>query len=483
MAERIFDIQSFIWWEADSSSKWPDNSFYSAENVEIRRDLQWVRLSSALETYWTYDASIIYMTTQTELWVWTNPIICLSNWKVYFGATNVFTLAEATTEYNKIIWIGYQNVSWTEYLYYFTDTSSWTWKVHRTDIDWNSISTNVLTYTVKQQSEDVRAYCINYTWNLYVATSNKVFIMDNTWVLEEALELESNWFISWFTQFQDRFNIYMNKRYATWKQYVWSWVDWTEPYYAQEWYWLPVLWITNDWSSDYWILWPWWTYTDVYQIPWTQKWELRVTNEWDTNSRELNSYISNRQWILYISWWKSWESSNYWIYTYWNYFPWTPKSLVQQFSWTTSQFKYQAHTTDRTYFACADNKVYYIIHDFIPINYASSWYIITKLYEENAWEEKKITKIKVWFKLQTQSSIKIYIRKEVWDSWLLVKTIDYTTYQNKRTCTISPAEINSVNLWNFTTLQIKSELIAWTSTDYTPILKRITTFMETVNEL
>ena len=62
MAERIWDIQGFSGGESDDPYKGPANSFYSGENVSIRKNLSGMELSSALvDTTWSIDGTITYM--------------------------------------------------------------------------------------------------------------------------------------------------------------------------------------------------------------------------------------------------------------------------------------------------------------------------------------------------------------------------------------------------------------------------------------
>lgn len=123
------------------------------------------------------------------------------------------------------------------------------------------------------------------------------------------------------------------------------------------------------------------------------------------------------------------ESSNYGIYTYGNYYPGTPKSLVQEYSLSTNKFLWHAHSSNFSYFANNDGKVYKIYHANPPTLFASTGYIVSQMYEGNILEEKSIEKIKVGFKLNASGDlIKIYLRNEMGGSWQLAKTINYASY-------------------------------------------------------
>ena len=82
---------------------------------------------------------------------------------------------------------------------------------------------------------------------------------------------------------------------------------------------------------------------------------------------------------------------------------------------------------------------------------------------------------------------KLYLRKNIWDTFLLAKTV-YSIWTNnydwKKSLIIYENEIKSLWLWIFNTIQVKIELFRWTSWYKTkkPVVKRITLFMDTVND-
>lgn len=483
MAERIIDYTSFSWWESDDLYRWPSNSFFEWENIEVRRNLWWFQCSNKLQdTWYSFDDTIISMKHTDELWIPWWLIVCLNNWKITLDWSLKTTFSTWTTAWNQVIWIWAWKVSSTQYIYYVTRNDSWTVKIHRSntwvtsfDVSYKSFSVAVWWWS------NTRAYCINNNNNLYIATRNVVAVMDlNTEDVTVVLELPWDEEIRWFTLFQDNFTIYTNK--WNWsKQYKWDWID-ALPYYSQEWINLSVQDVVNDWWYDYAILWFNDDYSNLYLISWTQKKKLRVNLEKSTISRVFSSNISIRNWMVYISWWKSWQSTNYGIYTYWTYYPWTDNSLVQSYTWTTYSFKFHAHTIPLAFFADSNNKVWKIDFENPPAFWYSNWYLVTRMEQWNAWEEKLFKKAKIWFLLQNWSSISIYCRTDISASWKLLKTIDYATYSSKKKVDILATEISKLQLWNFTEIQFKFTLTAWNSSNYTPIVKRFTAFLETVKD-
>lgn len=493
MAERIFDIKGFTWWEADDLVQWPANSFFQAENVEIRKNLSWAKLASQLkDTWWTFDGNITCIENLRTLWVawnWEDIVVCTDAWKIYLNWTLKHTISTSWDKY--IVWLWVWTSSGTQYIYYVSKVNT-TSKIHRSD---TSITTATFqqayrTFTVANTTYD-KAFCITADNNIYIAVNNKVLKLNLTWeVLTDWLVLPESRKITWFSKFENNFQIY-SKESNTWIHNRW---DWTAilPSYEQHRINQPILWTVNDWATDYAILWFNENYSDLYRIDWVQKTELRVNLEQSATSRVLHWDLSIREWLVYISWWLTWQSSNYWVYTYGNYYPWASKGLVQEFSWwATNKFLWHCHWISNSYFACLDNKVYAVTHlnpandAWLWIYYASSGYIVSPMYQGNLWEEKTFTKTKVAFKLETNSSIKIYARTDFSASFVQIKEIDYATYWSKKHCTIFKNEITSA-LGNFNEFQLKIELIAWSTwaltNNKTPEICRVTTFLDSVKE-
>ena len=485
--ERIFDIQGFSWWESDDIYKWPNDSFYQGENIDVRKNLSWVQLSAWLVDTWrSISWTITYMENLENFWLsWI--LICTDTWNIYLNWTLKFTLATWTTAWNRVYWVWSLFIAWTQYLYFISWDSSGAWKIHKvnTNITLNTASHRA--YTCSSWSNQKVIVLQRDAFRFLFWKSNNIIEIEDTEIVTDRLKLPSNEFIIWFTEFQSNYKIYSNV-WTVWMHTFRAYWE-KDPSYRQQLKNQPILWVVNDWAYDYAILWYSLNYSDLYLISWTQKQELRVNLEASENSRVLSWDLSIREWIVYISWWLSWESNKYWVYTYGNYYPWTPKSLVQEYwiNWT-QQFTYHCHTINISYYACNDWKVYKSDCNNPPANwYATSWYVVSKLYEGNLWEEKVIKKIKIWFELETATSFKIYLRKNIWDTFLLAKTVDSiwtNNYDWKKSLIIYENEIKSLWLWIFNTIQVKIELFRWTSWYKTkkPVVKRITLFMDTVND-
>lgn len=476
--ERIFDIQWFDWWEWDDIYRLPKNGFYSGEGIEVRKNLSWVYLAPKLtDTGWSISGNIIFQDSLEKFWVsWGGVITCTDTGKIYLNGTLKTTLSTGTSVWNQVYGIWVTTISGTQYVYYITATTSWAWKIHRS-------TTSLWAFNVSYRSFTVSNGTFSYVWVinnaglLYLAIKNMVFILDESEVVTDYLTLPDKEEIRCFTQSQNTYRIY-TKVESTTVYYVWDWAS-TSADYRQEWYNMPILWWVNDWVYDYVVLGFNENYANLYEVAGLQKTLIRANLDASTYSRVFNQYVSIRQWIVYISWGKTWESTNYWIYTYGRFYPWTPKSLVQQYSGTTSAFLHHCHSSTTSYFACSDNKVYTIEHNNPPENYATSGYIVSQMYQWNLWEEKNFSKIRVWFILNG-GAIDIYVRTSFGASfWTSIATISWTTSKG---ILINNNQLLSKWIGSFYELQYKFVLTpSWGGAS--PVLSRVTTFLNTTDKI
>lgn len=486
MAEKFLDIQTYTWWEADTMNRWPAKSFYEWSNIEIRKDLTGFSLSPVLEdTWWTLDGDITYMESLETLWInnW-GIIVCTDTGKIYLDGVLKTTLATGTDAHDEIltVWVNEDTLG-TQYIYYISKTSFGAWEIHRSTTDLSTFNVWYRTYTTSSWNPE-DAFVINNVWLLYIGVKNVVFIMDKDEIVLDYLNLPDQEEIKGISMYLWNFRIYANSK-NTGIQYIWDWAS-ELPRSRQEWSNQPVMWITNDWPTDYAILGFNENYADFYRIDGTQKTELRVNLESSSDARIFDRYMSIREGIIYISWGKSWQSDDFGIYTYGNYFPWTAKSLVQSYWLWSDSFLYHAHNSVFSYFACNDDKVYKIDHSNPPGEFASEWYITTLVYDGGAlWDSLSLDKIKMAFKTNW-GAIKIYARTSFTSSstFHLIKTIDNSTYWQERHCHITINEIirSGVSLWEFQEIQFKIVLERGVSTSNNPICKRFTAWFKVNND-
>jgi len=483
--ERIWDIQWFSWGESDDPVRWPKDSFYSGENIEVRKSLSGVQLAAKItDTGWTINGDIIAMANLATLGISSGGIVvCTSTGKIYLDWVLKTTLATWTSPHDRVSGIGVMTFGTDPYVYYISNTSFGAWVIHRSTATLSAFNVSYKSFTTAQTNSSPVSFVINADKNLNIAVNNKVIILTNSEVVVDKLEFEAAEQVRGLTWFQNSFKVYTNKKNSG-IQYLWNGSSLTYEY-RQEWENQPILWVTNDGAFDYAVLGFSASYSDLYLISGTQKQELRVNLESATSSRTLNRYMSIREAIVYISGGSSGESTLNGVYTFGNYYPWTPKSLVQQYSapnWVN--FLFHIHDLATSYFAADNSKVYTIEHNNPPFfnGYATTGYVVTQVHEGNSWEEKEISKIKVWFNLWSGDSIKVYIRKYLTDAWLLAKTIDATYYSGKKSAIIYPKDIEGLTFSKSETLQLKLEITSGGTAHTIPTaIKRVTVFMNVVN--
>lgn len=483
MSKIVWEINQFNW-EQDTPYLWSAGCFWSSLWVDIRKEPPFIKLSTELKLEWTFDADITYMKDLQDFWL-TWVVVCLTNWKIYLDWTLKHTIVSTSlTTSKKVIWIWYMwNVSWSEYLYYFTDLAYNTWSIHRSDI---AITTATFT-------EDFRDYNTWWNWlnndeihiiseedRMIIWVRDRVFQFDELepTTLTTLLEFTKWEEIIWITEYDNNYRVYVSLKswtwFGSWKVYYWDWVS-SNIDRVEFWNNLPFQWVVNNWAYDFIITWISNFYTDLYRNPWKQA--IRVNLEWESSTsstwkRNFSKYITVRWDILYISW-KNKEWINC-IYSLGSYFPWFTDSLVAEYyipSWTNA-FLFHTHWQEKSYFACTDDKVYstWFSNDFSVLKYVPSATIITKKWTWN-WIHtlKSIDYMYIGYKLETWTSILIYADKWTW--YKLLKTIAITTETpiTQKWIRIEANEFQSLDLWDFYELELKF-VLATTDTTKSPAL-------------
>lgn len=475
MSKIVWDINSYNW-EQDSQYLWQQGAFNSSLWVDVRKEPPFVKLSSKMTEEWAFDSNILFMINLEDFWL-TWILTCLENGKINLNWTLKHTLSDWTSAYNKVIWVSYNVVSWTPYLYYFTKTSSWSYKVYKSDTSVTSWSfTTVWTYTTRTGNTQIYYPTINANERILAWIWNRIIEIDNTDIKTDLITFWDNEHIVKITEFQNSYRVYTSiitssSILSTWKQYLWDWLD-NAYEYVINWNNQPIQAVTQNWAYDYAITGHSEFYSDLYKISWSQK-SLSLVNLEENliawKKRLFNPYISVRTDIIYISWEnKEWINC---IYSLWNYYPWFANATVAEYAKTTSDdgeyFTFHCHSNQKSYFANVNDKVYSISY-INPPTYFNNGYIISKKWTWN-WLHtlKSIDYMYQWYKLESGTSIKIYASNWNW-TFKLLKEITDTT---KKWVRIESNEFKSLDLWDFYELELKYELIT-TDTSKTPALWR-----------
>jgi len=488
MVQRIWDIQWFTGGESDDVYKWPKDSFHLSNNMEVRKNLAGATLSAGLVTTgWSIDGTVLTMINLETIWGWTGIVVCTETGKIYLNGTLMTTFVSGTVAYNRVHAINVWYEWGTQYLYYFTGTSFWAGQIHRSNTSLSSFDTGSypIAYTTATWTSGSNVSTINDGWIIYFAKNNKVLTLD-AWVVSTVITFQENEIAVALTSFQNNFKIYTNKL-STGIQYIWNGVD-TAPDYRQEWINQPIMGIVNNGSVDYAILWYNEFYADLYLIQGTQKQPLRVNLEASSRSRTFGGQMSIREDIVYISG-GSYKDGNIvkWVFTYGNYYPWTPKSLNKQFSLSTDSFTVHTHGTSQSFYACTNGTIYKSEYNNPPTNlwYASSGYIETQVYQGNIWEKKSLNRIEIGYDINTlyATSIDIYLRNSLSNAWVLYKSIAGASLKTERGVTLTANEVSAMP--SFYELQMKIVLNAGISGGVyvaSPTIFRATVFMDILNK-
>lgn len=445
--------------EQDNDYIWPAWCFVSGIWVDIRKNPPFLKASARMEEEFTYDDDICLQKNLEEIWLSWN-LVCLDNGKVYIDDTLKFTISTGTSAWNRVLWLGYiSDVSWTPYIYLISDTSSWTGKIHKCPTNLSTHTASYITYETSWSVILDKIPVINETTRFVFWVNNKVFEMDNQEVITQYLEFPDNEEVSAITEFQNFYKVYSNivsSSPVSWIRRGWDWTSY-EVDYKIHWKNTPILDAVNNEAFDYVVAWYNKNYSDLYIVAGSQSQPKRVNPEWKLNWRKFWPYISIRLGIIYISWERNGIK---WIYTFWSYQPWFPESLVLEFVPTmtnTNDFLHHTHTETKSYFSCADNKIYSVSYNTPPDNYVNNCIVETKYWTWNKlFTQKSLDYMYVGYYLPNANySINVYARKGTWSYKLLTTITDHT----KEWVMISAIEFKSIDLWDFYKLQLKFELI------------------------
>lgn len=341
--ERIWDIQGFSGWESDDKTRWPKDSFYSAENVEIRTDLSWARLAAEpIDTGWNITGKITFMQNLEYLWG-SGTMVCTADGFVYVDWIYKHRFTRTEPRYNSIIGIGAStDNSGDRYIYYISQTVLGAWEIHRSNMALNTFDDWYATYTTSL-SPSGNCVVLNKAGGIIFSKQNKIINISPSGVVTDALVLPEEETIIGITQFQNNYKIYSSVG-TSGVQYYWDWSD-TVPTYRQVWLNQSILSVVNDGAYDYAVLWPSEVYARLAIVSGTQKTDLRVNWEANPESRLFTGNLSIRNGVVYISGGRTGESDKYGIYTYGSYYPWANKSLVQEYSSpNTARFIFHTHS-------------------------------------------------------------------------------------------------------------------------------------------
>lgn len=458
----VLKIWDWSWfnWLADNvylSQKWHfANGSY---NIDCQTEPNWVKITPWITVHTTCTDAPSHILNLADYW--SSWIYVFANdWKIYKDWTLIYTMVGTPND----MWgaIAQYDSWWTLYIYWMTH-----WYIHKATTDFVTVTENYKTI----ESYGSFKSPINVYWTIYLASKNIFYKLDDLGTLTTIYTFPKETIVSAMTFFQDTFNIYTNTWWNQGNQYVF--VIWeTSPTYNINWSWLPILWAVNLWGIDYVITGFNQFYSDLYLVSGTQRKLLKSNIEWWTG-RWFYWYLFKRLDDLYISWI---NTTDEYIYKYWNYYPWFNQELVPFLKAPDRIISFNSNVSS-LYIWCINNIVYSIELNSVPTNYNTDWEIISML--EDFWSpetKKSLQEIQLaydntntWLSQRSGKFI-IYARKSLTDSWTTIR--DTWNKSDIWVIRIDANELISLWFWDFYQIQFKIKL-QWITTSYTPFFKKL----------
>ncbi len=431
---------------------WDDWDFQYSKNIDIRRNIKWIKLSSKnthlFQTDWLISCFL-------------STFVFTDKGKIYNQAwTLVYTLG---TYPDKIL----NAVRYKDYYYWITtnyiarvevsNTESGTW----TNVDEDYI--NIIPTSA--------AYFLNiYDEYLLIWMRDIVYKLDDQWNMEQVVWVEGNikgMFFSWA-------NIVIYTDIG--KKYFWDWESSNfisvilndKQYYRS---------CINDGDMDYMISWissnP--LTSALHWSSWYSNWIVKKALDRNNLFNFTGKYTI---WEINCMWKQNnmiYIPSQQWIYGYWTFYPWL-NPVINLDYWIDNDYIWAMKSDSSSItFSYEKDGIYYL--DKInttqnPSLYMDSWELILRAY--NWWVQYKnkiINSINLAFeKLNQWEKIEVYLRKN-WNAswWNPVVNIDYSNIYDQEIFfkNFSWPWVD-IGKWNY--IEAKIVLYSWTSNLTSPIL-------------
>lgn len=501
---KIIDMQSFIGWEADNPYMWPKNCCARAVWVDLRTKPWIAMLEKKISSKASYNSNITCYIDAMEFWLNDWEFVCTEDGKIYQNWVEVYTATNNNKTYPIYsININEWNFDWTKkpalFFVWLSYSSSvgivWRCQIFKWE-SWTSpfrITPLGNEFTIKWNWV-APVLTLNTNSMLYIAVWSEVRTIDDEEVRNNALVMPMLENIVGMTEYLWTIKIYTVLGYvkeATKSyMYTWDWVDYL-PTTRQEWDWLRINSVVNDWAYDYAISSSYsnsiyWDLSELYLIAWNQKQKIKITDShydnW-TRSEEhifMKSVLGIHNWIIYISW-TVWNKPC--IMTYWTKYPWISNSFITSFVTNDSTFfnyavlkRWKDNSSNPNFNACTDRNIYKFAND---AEKTLIWYIDSMYYTNDQWKDMAFEMMKLKVKTSWWQ-VNIYYRTNIEDDWILFKEIvDY----NDEKITISIREFNENDPWEFTWIQFRFEFIRSIESEIkSPEIWRCTVFLREINE-
>jgi len=300
---------SWYWWETNDKYVWT----WPWQVLEARS----VNINKSSKYFYNANWNLPYASLEYDLWsstiirqilIWTsfaNRLVFFENWQIY----NISWLVTDLTNNIVNAWVIW-NKGFIIHANWSVDT--WTYDWSQDDLWIDTISLNTLTWL----SIDFYFAPFLIDWPfLYIASSNKVAVIDTSWVwfVDWTLELTSWWQVRWISKIWDQYNIYTNY-WNNSKQFIWDWDISVSFQYEISWIDRSILNIATINNVDYVVCEDW-----LYIANWYQPTCLYQRTFISEYTNAIETYRNK----IFIPTYK-------WIYTYQFNKPWFPWNLSKE---------------------------------------------------------------------------------------------------------------------------------------------------------
>lgn len=450
----LYNTSSASLWIYNDTSNWIiDNSWFSYWTWWTIWAWWTISWWQATHTAWWWTASLSYKST-TLTWVtYRIEVVC---WAITADSCQL-----------RIWWVSKYTFSssdsWKTVIFNYTASNNEIVEfVPFNNFAWSFDYVNWQEYNITSYSKNFnkKAPYNVYSNFIYIWNWNKITRVDttiSTWVIKDVFTIDLDYTIKAITRISDQFFIYASNGSNT-RQYAWDGVS-TLSDRIITWVDKNCVNVANWWNQDYLITstsWPnrtvnWWN--QDYLIPstsWTNRTGLWLVNGYQLQDLFINSENTNssNERIYFISNYTNAIETigkrllipwNEWIYTYWQYTPWLPTSLVKEYIhlwWEISAMSYNESNSNRIVYSYAGtiNWTTWIYEDLIQITWGYNLRTDMSGFVElqpHTWEcisnIKSLEKLTIWAKLTSWTQINIYSKNEDRTTQYANIPYDYTT--------------------------------------------------------
>jgi len=488
-------------WMSDTNTFVGDAQYVYSENIEVRKNPEYLRLSNKSKNRITTDYNVVNMLTFTDrrgiflFWEWWQvsdlwvPLYTLSWWEEILDAI-------AFNDYYLLFYVRSNRIRMASIDIGSANAWNWTGNVTEDIQDWTG---TVIEYDIWYNSSNQRKIWLQNRANqiLYIASwksTHRLFVSSGWDRVSEALiENIDNDFV-WITQHGNYFHLYLNN----WRKYLWDWQWWETKQLALLNTELNITNVIETPTVDY-IVWDNASQdTTLYYSAWLDMFKkvkktIKIAEPEEKYKFLIESWSISNHFAKYyddITYFtgKCWDDADTWaLISIWQEYDWFQTSVVNSITgcdwWngtisainciTTfgSWFLYYAWEWDLWWESYWVDYIYLWEWKQSSQEYQKQWELWSK--RENYWNNaltKKIINSYIRADVDTSNYINVYYSID-WGSRTLWKRLDDSTKKRHKLLDLNK---------KFYEIQIKLEFVGtWTST---PKLYQFNLLPQVINE-